>query len=88
MFGKINNETEFVLNYFNIMWMDSVILLPLIIMYLNKLLDKLNYYIIVNSSGVDYSSTIGKYLKKGNVFPFSFVVNGLIINNSCANYNN
>lgn len=31
-----------------------------------KLLDKLNYYIIVNSSGVDYSSTIGKYLKKGN----------------------
>lgn len=35
----------------------------------NKIVDiltKLNYFIIVNSSGVDYSSTLAKRLKKGN----------------------
>jgi len=41
----------FLLNYFNIMWLDSIILLPLITMYLDKILYK-------NSKGYGYIITL------------------------------
>lgn len=52
------------LNYFNIMWLDSVILFPLIVMYLNKLLKEEKYigYIITLSLSLIISYYISYFI--------------------------
>ena len=63
-----------ILNYFNIMWLDSVILFPLIIMYLNELLDKENYmgYIITLSMSLMISYYISYFILLFILF-YSFI---------------
>ena len=62
------------LNYFNIMWIDSVILFPLIIMYLNKLLDNGKYigYVITLSLSLMISYYITYFILLFILF-YSFV---------------
>lgn len=53
-----------ILNYFNIMWLDSIILFPLIIMYLNELLDSDKYigYVITLSISLMISYYISYFI--------------------------
>ena len=63
-----------ILNYFNIMWLDSIILFPLIIMYLNELLDSDKYigYVITLSISLMISYYISYFILLFILF-YSFV---------------
>ena len=63
-----------ILNYFNIMWLDSVILFPLIVMYLDELLNKNNYlgYIITLSMSLVISYYMSYFILLFILF-YSFV---------------
>jgi len=62
------------LNYFNIMWMDSLILFPLIVMYLNRLLNKGKYigYIITLSMSLMISYYMSYFILLFILF-YSFI---------------
>ena len=63
-----------ILNYFNVMWLDSVILFPLIIMFLNELLNREKYlgYIITLSLSLMISYYISYFILLFILF-YSFV---------------
>ena len=63
-----------VLNYFNIMWLDSIILFPLIVMYLDRLLNDKGYvgYIICLSSSLIITYYISYYIMLFILF-YSFI---------------
>ena len=63
-----------ILNFFNLMWLDCIILFPLIMMYLDKLLDKGNYigYIITLSLSLIITYYISYYILVFIVF-YSYI---------------
>lgn len=63
-----------ILNYFNIMWLDSVILFPLIVMFLNDLLNKEKYlgYVITLSTSLIISYYISYFILLFILF-YSFI---------------
>lgn len=71
------------LNYFNIMWLDSIILFPLIVMYLDKLLfdDQYLGYIITLSLSLTISYYISYFILLF-IISYSFINIYLIIKNN------
>ncbi|MBQ9853590.1 MAG: YfhO family protein [Bacilli bacterium] len=73
------------LNYFNIMWLDSIILFPLIVMYLDKLLFEEKYigYIITLSMSLAISYYISYFILIFIIF-YSFINIYLVVKNDKA----